>query len=312
MLSLNYTNKAIRLQSSIPFHRFTPPYWNVSRARSEKRGLFLWMAMIVLGIAVGPGKAIAQRALGIDVSSYQGSSINWSSVNGSGVTFAWAKATEGTYYIDADFAINEANAKAAGVMIGAYDFANYNVDTGTAGATAEANYFWSTAKNYVKGGGSYLVPMLDVELAPTGYTRASLSQWVNQWCNTVTSDAAAAGLTVKPVVYTYYPFATTWLDSSVTQWPLWMATPNGSGLNPQTGAPGSTSPWSNWNLWQYSQGGSVSGVSGLVDQDVFNGTTANLESTLGVVNAPEPATWSLILLGLGVYGVGRRCLGRRQ
>ena len=42
-----------------------------------------------------PGQALAQRPLGIDVSSYQGA-INWPTVKNNGITFAWAKATEAT------------------------------------------------------------------------------------------------------------------------------------------------------------------------------------------------------------------------
>src|SRR5665213_120902 len=69
--------------------------------------------------------ARGQRPMGIDVSSYQGGSINWSNVKSSGITFAWAKAGEGTTFNsltpqDSDFLINEVNAKAAGVLVGAY------------------------------------------------------------------------------------------------------------------------------------------------------------------------------------------------
>src|ERR1035438_10043503 len=81
--------------------------------------LFMRMAMLVAGLAMlaGPGRALAQKPLGIDVSSYQGGGINWTSVKGAGIAFAWTKATEGTGYIDADFTINENNGKAAGVYV---------------------------------------------------------------------------------------------------------------------------------------------------------------------------------------------------
>ena len=58
---------------------------------------------------------------GIDVSKYQGD-IDWSAVTGSGVKFAWIKATEGGDYADEKFAANWAAAKAAGVPRGAYHF----------------------------------------------------------------------------------------------------------------------------------------------------------------------------------------------
>src|SRR5580658_8698718 len=87
------------------------------------------LAVIVLGLEIvaGPGHAMAQdRPMGTDVSSYQGGSIPWTSVKNEGIFFAWTKATEGVDYEDADFAINEDNAKAAGVVIGAYHFAHYD------------------------------------------------------------------------------------------------------------------------------------------------------------------------------------------
>src|SRR5215813_13468396 len=64
------------------------------------------------------------RPLGIDVSSYQGSGVNWTSVKNSGRSFAWAKATEGMTVNDSTFAGNQNNGKAAGMVMGAYHFAH--------------------------------------------------------------------------------------------------------------------------------------------------------------------------------------------
>lgn len=303
--------KASYFHSNTHFHRTSYSSTSQTCPKPARRFSLIGMAVIVLGLELmaGTERAMAQRATGIDVSDLQGS-VNWASVESSGVSFAWAKATEGTFSIDPDFTSNEANAKSAGLLIGAYAFARYDLDPGTAGATSEANYFWGTAKNYVKGNGSYLMPMLDVEQAPgSGYTQNTLSQWVNQWCLTVANDAAAIGLTVKPIIYTYPSFATTWLNTSVTQYPLWMGNPNGQ--NSQNGTPGATGPWSTWSLWQYGSA-SVPGISGPVDEDVFNGPSATLPSTLEVVSAPEPATWSMLSLGLVACGLGRRYAGRRK
>ncbi len=73
---------------------------------------------VVLTLALGSGNASAQRPLGIDVSSHEGSGIDWQSVTNAGYVFAWAKATEGVGYEDADFVENITNAQAAGVVIG--------------------------------------------------------------------------------------------------------------------------------------------------------------------------------------------------
>jgi len=253
-----------------------------------------WIAVTLfgLGLLAGAGNAIAQRPMGIDVSSFQ-ENINWTDVKNGGYTFAWAKATQGNYYIDAYFTENEANAKAAGVYIGAYDFADYNSLQGTNGANTEAAYFWNEAGPYVTVGGYYMMPMLDVEEALTNNTGSTVTTWVNQWCDDIVADAAAKGVTVKPIVYTYTSFASDYLGSSVTQWPLWMASPNGE--NPQTGAPNSTSPWSTWTFWQYDTSDtSVPGITtGQCDQDVFNGTAGTLLNYLiggGGTAAPAGAT----------------------
>src|SRR5436305_4379901 len=61
------------------------------------------------------------RPLGVDVSSFQGS-VTWSSVKAAGVTYAWAKATEGVTLNDSTFTGNENNGKSAGLYMGAYHF----------------------------------------------------------------------------------------------------------------------------------------------------------------------------------------------
>src|ERR1035437_5741407 len=81
-------------------------------------------------IAGGIHPVLAQRPLGVDVSHSQGV-INWTSTKSSGVSFAWAKATESSIIHDADFILNEANAVAAGVLIGAYHFAHPETHIGT-------------------------------------------------------------------------------------------------------------------------------------------------------------------------------------
>lgn len=200
------------------------------------------------------------------------------------MTFAWAKATEGLSFNDADFAINATNAKAAGVYFGAYHFAHP-----TNSPTSEAAHFWSIASAHIKGDGLTLMPMLDMEIFTGVSGAASYSDWANQWCNYVASHAAAAGINVRPVIYISSCNAC-YLDGSVSQWIAWLA--NYNGLNPQTGNPWnvctSCAVWGSgfWNVWQYSSTATVPGVSGNCDVDVFNGTAATLVSTLVVPQTP--------------------------
>ncbi len=264
------------------------------------------VAVLGLALAFGATQALAQRPLGIDVSHYEGT-ITWTNVQSSGISFAWAKATESTDFIDPDFTVNETNAVAAGVFIGAYHYAHPELHVGPAGADLEAAYFWNTASNYIRGGGYYLMPMLDIEqdVSTIAYTKATFSLWVNEWCQDIVKYAASNGVTVKPVVYTYISYAAgtsgngPGFNSTVTNWPLWMAEYPAS-PNPQTGAPSSTSPWSTWSVWQYGDTGVVPGVSGDCDQDVFNGTAANLGAlVIGgfaspvITTNPQPQTVKL-------------------
>jgi GH25 family lysozyme M1 (1,4-beta-N-acetylmuramidase) len=259
-----------------PAGRTPPVRATPARPKPARAVAFLRMAPLVLGLGLlsGPGRAVAQKPLGIDVSNYQGGSINWSSVYSSGITFAWAKATESLDFIDADFTINENNGKAAGVYMGAYHFAHP-----TNSPAAEAAYFWNEAGPYIKADGKTLMPMLDLEYF-TGYDGASsYSDWVNQWCTAVSNYAAAAGVRIRPVLYVGPCNAGDYLNSSVAQWISDIASYNGESA--QTGNPWSVCTdgevWGSgaWNVWQYADSGSNPG-----DQDVFNGTSAGLVSMM--------------------------------
>jgi GH25 family lysozyme M1 (1,4-beta-N-acetylmuramidase) len=248
---------------------------------------------LIFFFALGTLEIFAQRPLGIDVSSYQGSdnspktNIVWTSVKNSGVTFAWAKATEGVTVTDADFIYNATNAKAAGVFIGAYDFAHPENNS----PSAEANHFWSVAGGYIKGDGLSVQPALDYETftasnnIPVG--ASSYGDWANQWCSNIVSKAAAVGVTVKPVIYTS-TYEAGYLNSSDAQWLPWIANP--SGESAQTGSPWHYTSYTNsnyeiwgsnvWTAWQYDWYGTVPGIIGDMDLDVFNGTSNQMVATL--------------------------------
>ena len=259
------------------------------------------VAFALIFILSGAVEVLAQRPLGIDVSSYQGSAdspptnIVWMDVKNSGVSFAWAKATEGVTFNDADFIFNANNAKAAGVCIGAYHFAHPESNS----PMAEASHFWNVAGGYIRGDGLSVQPVLDYETfaapnnVPVGAT--SYADWANQWCSAVVSKAAAAGVVVKPIIYISTCEAGN-LDGTVAQWTPWIANP--SGLSEQTGSPWSSTPCNSagyelwgagvWSIWQYSWTAAVPGIVGAVDMDVFNGTSNQMVATLVVATNALP------------------------
>ena len=122
------------------------------------------LTLIVAAVALtfGANHALANNTthslLGIDVSHYQGS-INWTSVYGDGVRWAYAKATEGTGYTDPDFSTYAGNAKAAGLQFGAYDF----VHPESGCPSAEVNHFWAVAGGRITADGKSIYPMNDLK-----------------------------------------------------------------------------------------------------------------------------------------------------
>ena len=227
----------------------------------------------MLAIGLLPAISAKARLLGVDVSNYQGSP-NFSSVKSGGATFVYVLATEssgGNGFIDGDFASDMSNGKAAGLYMGAYDFARPDQDS----PAAEAAYFWAQAGPYISADGQSIMPVLDMETF-NGYVGASsYADWANKWCQAIVADAAAKGVYVKPMIYTTTGEGCS-LDSSVAQWNSWIAQPDGG--NPQSGNPwedGGCEEWGSgvWTMWQFSWTGSWPGISGQVDLDVFNGTS---------------------------------------
>jgi lysozyme len=215
-----------------------------------------------------------QQASGIDVSHYQGS-VDWKAVKAGGVSFAFAKATEGTSSVDSMFETNWQGIKGAGVLRGAYHFFRASQD-----ASAQANNFVQTVGQLTAGD---LPPVLDVETTD-GATDSAIVQGVNTWLNAVGQKMGRA-----PMIYTTASFWNAHLTGNYGGYPLWVA-------HYDVAQPNIPSAWSDWAFWQHSQSGAVEGVSGSVDLDYFNGTYADLlaylklPSTVVATAAPVQST----------------------
>lgn len=192
---------------------------------------------------------------GIDVSHYQGA-INWTSVRSAGILFAYAKATEGLTFTDSQFTNNWSGMKTAGVIRGAYLYFHSNVDP-----TTEANHFLSVVGPIQPGD---LPPMLDVEVTDS-QSAAVIVANLNSCAARLEAVTGRA-----PVIYTSPAFWTSAIGStSFSALPLWVA-------NWGVTCPSMPVGWTNWAIWQYSDTGSVTGITGSVDLDEFNGTTSDI------------------------------------
>jgi lysozyme len=206
---------------------------------------------------------------GIDVSHHQGS-VNWHRVAEAGVLFAFAKATEGNSFSDPEFAANWSGMKNAGVVRGAYHFFR------------PARPVDAQVDNFVQVvgevGDSDLPPVLDLEEAPTPHGEEWEDVPSDQRVPLIVSwlDAVENKLGRRPLIYTRRAFVSLELPdpAPLASCSLWIAhytiktTPDFPNI------------WSKWTFWQFSESGSVDGISGPVDLDRFNGSAADLASLI--------------------------------
>lgn len=204
---------------------------------------------------------------GVDVSHWQGT-INWKSVRSAGIQFAWMKATEGSSYKDPKFNTNYPAAHGAGVIRGAYHFARPNVSSGSSQAT-----FFATNGGAWSRDNLTLPGVLDIEHNPYGamcygLTTTQMRNWINAFYTTYKSRTGR-----DVVIYT----TASWWNTCTGKWtgmstksPLWVAHWT-SAANPTI-----PSGFPTWTVWQYTESGRVSGISGNVDRNKFNGTRDRL------------------------------------
>ncbi len=204
------------------------------------------------------GSGVLSSKVGIDVSTYQGV-VDWNAVKASGVEFAFIRVgfrgwgDEGTLRTDAYFERNIKGAIAAGIDCGVYF---YTQAITTAEAVEEARYVLNLIKGYkltypVAFDTEYLNEP-DARTNKAGLTTQDRTNFAAAFCKTI-KDAG------------YYPMIyanKSWLEnnlytSQLSQYDVWMA------------QFASTATYKgNFNIWQYTSTGSVSGIKGNVDRNV--------------------------------------------
>src|SRR5579883_2433794 len=243
-------------------------------------------AAVIMAVASTASTSMANNIFGIDVYEGQGS-INWSSVHGNGVVFAFAKATEGTYYEDPDFKANMTNGKAAGVQMGAYDFSRPDLYS----PSTEANYFWNFAGGYIVADGKSIYPMVDFETFNGHVGASTYTAWLNAWSSDVKAKTSHF---LHPVVYcSAGTGACDLIEYDKTggiYLSAWIANYNGENL--YTGQPWTCctccNAWvqgcgtGNWTYWQVSSTGKIGGISGDCDFDAYPLSLSQLIANQGI------------------------------
>lgn len=176
---------------------------------------------------------------GVDVSYWQGLSINWNSVKSDGKTFGIMRALESNDS-DSTFITNMNNARSAGIKVGAYQFARA---TSVSEAQIEAQNMISRLQEV--GGEFEAGVWYDLEINSIA---SVANEIIDVWCTTINNAGYKAGF------YTYYSWLNSYIsDSTKSKYPnFW-------------GAHYTSSTSMNPKIWQFTSQGTVNGITGYCD-----------------------------------------------
>lgn len=194
---------------------------------------------------------------GMDVSKYQGE-VDWRAVRGSGMAFAYVKATEGGDRVDDGFMDNWRGARAAGIPRGAYHFYYF-----CRPAAEQAAWFIANVPNDPAA----LPPVLDMEWNPASPTcrLRPPPETVHAEMKTFL-DIVGAHYGKRPIVYTSVDFYDDNRLADFHGYHWWLRSVAAHPHDRYDDRP--------FLFWQYTGTGIVPGVDGDADINVFHGSAA--------------------------------------
>jgi GH25 family lysozyme M1 (1,4-beta-N-acetylmuramidase) len=204
---------------------------------------------------------VADQVLGHDVCGHQGS-VNWPGAVANGAKFVYIKATEGTGFVNPQFAQQYNCSYGVGMTRGSYHFARPDVSSG---ATQQANYFLNHDGGW-SNDGQTLPGALDAECNPYSGTcyvldAPTMTSWIKDF-----SDTYIRRTSRPPTIYT----STSWWNrctgnNTDFSWnPLWRAR-----YSTQMGE--LPAGWAHQTIWQFADMGGLPG-----DQNYLDGPTEHL------------------------------------
>lgn len=196
------------------------------------------------------------KIFGVDISEYQGK-IDWPEVSHINVEFpvdfVFVRATMGERNKDRRFKKNWKGAQERNKLRGAYHYFRPNENS-----VKQAQNFINTVE--LEAGD--LPPVLDIEERPKHQSMDSLKVGLKRWL-----DKVEAHYKVKPIVYSGDSYFSDFLEKEFADYTLWIANYNFWVEKPKR----------HWDFWQFSERGSVSGIKGYVDLNMFQGDIEDLE-----------------------------------
>jgi lysozyme len=196
------------------------------------------------------------KVVGIDLSEYQGE-VNWPEVNAIEekfpIQFVFVRATVGNDRVDKAFDKNWLGAKDRKIIRGAYHYYRPNENS-----LEQAALYIKTVRLY-KGD---LPPVLDIEKLPENQSVARLKIGLRRWL-----EAVEAHYKVKPIIYTGEKYYDDFLKEEFSDYLFWIANYNFYREKMKE----------DWLFWQFTEKGSVPGIIGNVDVNIYNGDFQQLQ-----------------------------------
>ncbi len=197
------------------------------------------------------------KLFGIDVSQYQ-SKINWSEVHLINerfvIDYVFVRATMGERKVDTKYMENWEGVESINKIRGAYHYFRPNENS-----VKQAENFIRTVK--LRPGD--LPPVLDIEEHPRRQSMDSLKTGLKRWLNLVEKHYK-----VKPILYSGDKYYSDFLEKEFSEYPLWIANYNFWVEEPK----------GHWDFWQFSEKGSVKGIKGYVDLNLYQKSVEDLEA----------------------------------
>ncbi|HWR23855.1 MAG TPA: GH25 family lysozyme [Feifaniaceae bacterium] len=233
--------------------------------------LVIWGAALLCGGAVlllsqgiiwfqYPSKAI-YPVRGVDVSAYQGE-IDWETLSGQDIQFAFLKATEGSTFVDKKFSYNWEHAHKAGLRAGAYHYMSFD----SPGLAQAENYMRAVSRTK-----DMLPPAVDLELYGKYVKAPPPREQADQILGELLS-ALEEAYGLRPIIYATRKTYDLYLKGGYENYDVWIRNVL---FYPYL------SDGREWSFWQYSNRGRLKGYDGeekFIDLNVFRGTAEEFEA----------------------------------
>ncbi|MCW2601371.1 MAG: hypothetical protein JWM02_3200 [Frankiales bacterium] len=234
------------------------------------------LTLLLVGALLVPSADAAGTPTGPDVSMFQhdtGKPIDWGAVTRSGQRFTFMKATEGSGWVDPWFAREWAAAARAGMVRGAYHYADPSQP-----ADAQAAFVVRTVGSTREKGNLGIA--LDLE-STGGLSPRRLVAWAHAFLDGVERRTGRV-----PTLYSYPYF---WQhamagDRSFGVYPLWLARYSAARPAPLPG-------WTQWTFWQHSSTSRLPGIPGYVDHNIMCCSAATLAALADGRSSAITALW---------------------